>query len=147
MRRAIVYTTLAMTLWPLCAAAQAPGFDGMWQTTVSCAAARDALGYSFRFVSTVKNGVLQGVHGTVGQPSSLQIDGKIGSDGAARLYATGRTGSKEFVPGTDTPRGTGTAIALTRTFRARQEPARASRAAPALCSSRSSDVPARYTTI
>jgi hypothetical protein len=106
MRRAMVYTTLAMTLWPLCAAAQAPGFDGMWQTTVSCAAARDALGYSFRFVSTVKNGVLQGVHGTVGQPSSLQIDGKIGSDGAARLYATGRTGSKEFVPGTDTPRGT-----------------------------------------
>lgn len=81
-------------------------FDGKWLTTVSCEAARDALGYSFRFVSEVKNGDLHGVHGTVGQPSSLVIDGKIGADGTAKLYATGRTGSKEYVPGRDTPRGT-----------------------------------------
>ena len=50
--------------------------------------------------------MFHGVHGTVGEPSSLQIDGKIGPDGGASLYAMGRTGSKEFVPGTDTPRGT-----------------------------------------
>jgi hypothetical protein len=81
-------------------------FDGSWQTTVSCAAARDALGYSFRFVSTVTNGVFHGLHGTAGQPSSLQIDGKIRPNGKGELYATGRTGSKEFVPGRDTPRGT-----------------------------------------
>jgi hypothetical protein len=81
-------------------------FDGMWQTTVSCSASRDALGYSFRFVSTVKDGVFRGVHGTAGEPGSLQIDGKIGADGVAKLYATGRTGSKEYVPGRDTPRGT-----------------------------------------
>jgi hypothetical protein len=81
-------------------------FDGDWLTTVSCAAARDALGYSFRFVSTVKNGTLHGLLGTAGEPSSLQIDGKIGPDGTANLYANGRTGSKEFVPGRDTPRGT-----------------------------------------
>jgi hypothetical protein len=81
-------------------------FDGMWQTTVSCAAARDALGYSFRFISTIRDGVLHGLHGTAGQPSSLQIDGTIEADGTGKLYARGFTGSKEFVPGRDTPRGT-----------------------------------------
>jgi hypothetical protein len=81
-------------------------FDGDWQTTVSCASARDALGYSFRFISTVKGGVLHGLHGTQGDASSLQIDGRIGDDGVANLYAVGHTGSKEFVPGRDTPRGT-----------------------------------------
>jgi hypothetical protein len=82
------------------------GYDGKWLTTVSCENARDALGYSFRFVSEVKDGNLRGLHGTEGQPSSLLIEGKIDADGAAKLYATGRTGSKEYVPGRDTPRGT-----------------------------------------
>ena len=63
-------------------------------------------GYSFRFVSEVKDGKLRGLHGTEGEPSSLLIEGKIEADGTARLYATGRTGSKEYVPGRDTPRGT-----------------------------------------
>jgi len=81
-------------------------FDGKWLTTVSCENARDALGYSFRFVSQVKDGNLRGLHGAEGQPSSLLIEGKIDADGTAKLYATGRTGSKEYVPGRDTPRGT-----------------------------------------
>ena len=87
-------------------AADANRFDGTWQTTVSCSAARDALGYSYRFASTVQHGVLHGLHGVAGQPSSLQIDGTIEPDGVGKLYAQGRTGSKEFVPGRDTPRGT-----------------------------------------
>jgi len=81
-------------------------FDGKWLTTVSCASARDALGYSFRFTSEVKDSNLRGLHGTEGQPSSLLIEGKIEADGTGKLYATGRTGSKEYVPGRDTPRGT-----------------------------------------
>ena len=81
-------------------------FDGKWLTTVSCEAARDALGYSFRFISEVRDGSLHGQQGTEGQPSSLMIEGKIGADGTGELYAKGRTGSKEFVPGRDTPRGT-----------------------------------------
>ncbi len=81
-------------------------YDGKWLTTVSCESARDALGYSFRFVSEVKDGNLRGLHGAEGQPSSLLIEGKIDADGTAKLYATGRTGSKEYVPGRDTPRGT-----------------------------------------
>src|ERR1039458_3581695 len=98
---------LGLMLLPSVAGAAEPQrFDGMWQTTVSCAAARDALGYSFRFVSTVKDGVLHGLHGTADEPGSLQIDGKIAVDGVSKLYANGRTGSKEYVPGRDTPRGT-----------------------------------------
>ncbi len=81
-------------------------FDGKWLTTVSCEAARDALGYSFRFVSEVKDGKLRGLRGKENEPSSLLIEGTIADDGAGRLYATGRTGSKEFVPGRDTPRNT-----------------------------------------
>jgi hypothetical protein len=81
-------------------------FDGKWQTTVSCEGARGALGYSYRFVSEVKDGNLRGLHGTEGEPSSLLIEGKIDAEGTGKLYATGRTGSKEYVPGRDTPRGT-----------------------------------------
>ncbi len=81
-------------------------FDGQWLTTVSCANYRDALGFSYQFVSMVKDGVFHGVHGTEGEPGSLVIDGKIPDDGKASLYAKGRTGSKEYVPGRDTAKGT-----------------------------------------
>jgi hypothetical protein len=78
-------------------------FDGNWLTTVSCANYRDALGFSYQFVSTVKDGVF---HGTEGEPGSLAIDGTIPTDGHASLYAKGRTGSQRYVPGRDTPKGT-----------------------------------------
>jgi hypothetical protein len=81
-------------------------FDGKWQTTVSCEPSRGALGFSYRFISEVKDGKFYGLRGTEGQPSSLLIDGSISDDGTGTLYAAGKTGSKEFVPGTDTPRGT-----------------------------------------
>jgi hypothetical protein len=81
-------------------------FDGKWQTTVSCDPSRGALGFSYRFISEVKGGNFHGMRGTEGQPSSLLIDGTIRGDGTGTLYAAGKTGSKEFVPGTDTPRGT-----------------------------------------
>jgi hypothetical protein len=102
-----ILALLIFTLWILPGVSLArESFDGKWLTTVSCENARDALGYSFRFVSEVKDGKLRGLHGTEGEPSSLLIEGKIDADGAAKLYATGRTGSKEYVPGRDTPRGT-----------------------------------------
>ena len=81
-------------------------FDGKWQTTVSCDPSRGALGFSYRFVSEGKDGNFHGLRGTEGEPSSLLIDGTIEDDGTGRLYASGYTGSKEFVPGVDTPRGT-----------------------------------------
>ena len=100
-----VLTAIALMVLPAVSPSQ-EGFDGKWLTTVSCEGARDALGYSFRFVSEVKNGNFRGLHGTEGKPSSLLIEGTVGADGSGRLYATGRTGSKEYVPGRDTPRGT-----------------------------------------
>ena len=73
-------------------------FDGKWQTTVSCEPSRGALGFSYRFLSTVKDGNFYGLRGTEGEPSSLLIDGTISENGVGRLYAAGKTGSKEFVP-------------------------------------------------
>jgi hypothetical protein len=100
-----VLTAIALMILPGLSLAEEP-FDGKWQTTVSCEAARDALGYSFRFVSEVKQGKFRGLYGTEGKPSSLLIEGTVSADGTGKLYATGRTGSKEFVPGRDAPRGT-----------------------------------------
>lgn len=97
-------TAIALLVLPALSLAEEP-FDGKWRTTVSCEASRDALGYSFRFVSEIKNGKLRGLYGTEGKPSSLLIEGTVSADGAGKLYATGHTGSKEYVPGRDTPRG------------------------------------------
>jgi hypothetical protein len=82
-------------------------FDGIWQTTVSCEALRDAPGYSYRFSSAVKYGVLHGEYGTAGGPGSLQIDGSISADGTGSIHAKGRTGSKEFQTGRDSPHAIG----------------------------------------
>lgn len=105
-RTASIFLTVVTLLGASQVGIAGENFDGKWQTTVSCSAARDALGYSFRFISEVKDGNLRGLHGTEGEPSSLLIEGKIDVDGNGKLYATGRTGSKEYVPGRDTPRGT-----------------------------------------
>lgn len=102
-----ILSAFLLALLPVMSFAEdSQSFDGDWLTTVSCADAQDALGYSYRFVSTVKDGALYGLHGALDEPGSLAITGKIGSDGTAKLYADGRTGSKEYVPGRDTPRGT-----------------------------------------
>lgn len=105
MRRAKpIFLGLALIcLLNLSSASDKQRFDGKWVTTVSCEPARGALGFSYQFISTVTDGVIHGLHGTEGQPGSLQIDGTIPADGNAALYAKGRTGSKEFVPGRDTP--------------------------------------------
>lgn len=104
--RRLVLCLLALLLSSVLFANDTQEFDGKWLTTVSCANYRDALGFSYQFVSTVKDGVFHGVHGTEGEPGSLVIDGTIPADGKASLYAKGRTGSKEYVPGRDTPKGT-----------------------------------------
>jgi hypothetical protein len=54
-------------------AADTQSFDGSWLTTVSCDAARDALGYSYQFVSIVRNGVLHGLHGTETAPRVSRV--------------------------------------------------------------------------
>jgi len=74
-------------------------FDGTWDTTVSCSNTAGALGYSYQFPSTLKNGVLHGVKGDAGKPGWLQLDGKILPDGTMRIYAKGLVGAKEYAVG------------------------------------------------
>jgi hypothetical protein len=81
-------------------------FDGKWQTTVSCEPLRGGLGFSYQFMSVVNHGHFHGLHGTEDQPGFLVIDGTIGDDGIGKLYANGMTGSREYVPGNDTTKGT-----------------------------------------
>ena len=97
---------LTIATLPLVSAAADSRFDGSWMTTVSCENAQDGLGYSYEFISTVKDGAFHGVHGTVGEPGYLEIEGRIESDGTGKLKARGQVGSREYVPGRETPRGT-----------------------------------------
>ena len=80
-------------------------FDGVWQTTLSCTNANGALGYSFRFPSTVKNGVLHGEKGTAHEAGWVQIDGSLRPDGVADLYVEGLVGAAPFAVG-QRPAGT-----------------------------------------
>jgi hypothetical protein len=80
-------------------------FDGVWQTTLSCTNANGALGYSCRFPSTVKNGVLHGEKGTAHEAGWLQVDGSLRPDGVADLYVEGLVGAAPFAVG-QRPAGT-----------------------------------------
>jgi hypothetical protein len=82
-----------------------PSFDGTWTTILSCPNSNGALGYSFEFPSTVKDGVLHGEKGTKGEPGWLTLDGHIESDGAANLYVNGLVGAAPFAVG-QRPAGT-----------------------------------------
>jgi class 3 adenylate cyclase len=68
-------------------------YDGRWLTMISCPAFGRALGYSQELSAEVKDGVYHGGLGTIGQPGSVVIDGKIVSDGTSALFAKGSVGS------------------------------------------------------
>ena len=103
----LVASLLGCTLAPDAARAAAGTgrFDGLWQTILSCPDSHGALGYSFKFTSLVKNGVLHGDKGTRGEPGWLQIDGQIDEEGKASLYADGLIGAADFAVG-QRPAGT-----------------------------------------
>jgi hypothetical protein len=111
------WIVLAATLGsvPCLAGADQP-FDGTWTTIVSCPNYADALGYTYDFQSTVKNGRLSGTQGSVGQAGSLHLEGTIDSDGDARLMATGSLGARNYTPGQQTPRGTNYAYEVAAHF-------------------------------
>lgn len=74
-------------------------FDGPWDTVLSCENTSGALGYSFKFVSVVKDGVLHGEKGIKDKPGWLQLDGKILPSGVAKIYADGLVGAAEMAVG------------------------------------------------
>jgi len=74
-------------------------FDGKWSTTLNCTPFQDAQGFTWQFVSEVKDGHLVGHYGTEGQPASIRIEGQIAGDGTGTLHATGKTGVPQYVTG------------------------------------------------
>jgi hypothetical protein len=74
-------------------------FDGTWETVLSCENVAGAQGYSFKFPSVVKDGVLHGEKGSKGKPGWLQLDGKILTDGSAKIYADGLVGAADAAVG------------------------------------------------
>jgi hypothetical protein len=95
-RLAIAVTLSALVV---CQGADERRFDGTWDTVLSCENAAGALGYSYKFLSIVKDGVLHGEKGTKGKAGWLQLDGKILADGSASLYADGLVGAAEVAVG------------------------------------------------
>lgn len=95
MRLGLIVALSAVAILP----AGAGSFDGTWDTIVSGENAAGAEGYSFKFPSVVKDGVLHGEKGTKGKAGWLQLDGKILSDGTAKIYADGLVGAAEFAVG------------------------------------------------
>lgn len=71
-------------------------FDGTWNVTVECPAHQSAAGYSMQFFAEVKDGVLAGQFGSLGQPSSLTLNGRIPPDGKASIDARGVTGDPKY---------------------------------------------------
>jgi hypothetical protein len=61
-------------------------FDGSWETMWSCANVGQSLGYSYRFVGEIKDGVYHGLRGTKGQRGSFDLNGKIEPDGKAAFF-------------------------------------------------------------
>jgi hypothetical protein len=95
----LLLLVLALSIPGVCQGADESSFDGRWDTILSCENAAGALGYSFKFPSIVKDGVLHGEKGTKGKAGWLQVDGKILPDGSASLYADGLVGASEVAVG------------------------------------------------
>jgi hypothetical protein len=97
-----ILVAIAVSLGAFAALRASPAgspFDGKWDTILSCENTPGALGYSFKFPSTVKDGVLRGEKGTKGKPGWLQLEGKILPDGAANIYADGLVGESQAAGG------------------------------------------------
>ena len=77
----------------LASPANSKAYDGRWSTIISCPAFGRAQGYSQELSAEVKGGVYHASLGTIGQPGSVVIDGKIVSNGTSALLAKGTVGS------------------------------------------------------
>jgi class 3 adenylate cyclase len=68
-------------------------YDGRWSTMISCPAFGRAQGYSQELSAEVKDGAYHAQLGTIGEPGSVVIDGKIISDGTSAIFAKGTVDS------------------------------------------------------
>src|SRR3984885_15136642 len=86
------------------APATAKNLDGTWVTEWTCPNLGQYPGYTYRFPGQVKDGAYHGLKGVKGEPSSMVLDGKIGSDGVAAFFGEIIVGSS--LVGLGTARGT-----------------------------------------
>jgi hypothetical protein len=77
----------------LSAPTTATTFDGAWETTWTCTDLGQFPGYSYRFTGRVKDGSYHGLRGVKGEPSSLDLTGKIEPDGTAAFVGEVIVGS------------------------------------------------------
>jgi hypothetical protein len=80
-------------------------FDGAWTVTVSCPSAAGAMGFSYQFAGEAHAGTFHAERLHEGEAGWLVVDGSIGADGEARLYAKGLVGAASFAVG-QRPKGT-----------------------------------------
>lgn len=78
------------------AQAETSQFDGAWNVTMTCEPTATALGYTYKFVAQVKDGMLLGRYGVEDKPNSLKIAGQIESAGSSMLQATGEVGNATY---------------------------------------------------
>ena len=84
---------LAMANAILNGPATGKAFDGTWQTSWTCPNLGQFPGYTYQFIGQVTDGTYHGQRGVKGQPSSMSLDGKIESDGAAAFLGEVIVGS------------------------------------------------------
>ena len=91
-------------------------FDGAWQTSWTCPNLGQFPGYTYQFTGQVSEGVYHAQRGVKGQPSSMSLDGKIESDGAAAFLGEVIVGSS--LVGLGAARGTPSDFHAIATFNA-----------------------------
>ena len=98
----LVLAILAMTFVAPNAMADTT-FDGTWSVTLNAHECKNpdgtvARGVILHFSAKVKNGVLHADWRSTRTPASLEINGKIGTDGAAILNLKGIVGDEAYTP-------------------------------------------------
>jgi hypothetical protein len=100
MRGGTAVVGILLASWAHPAASAAPDanrFDGRWAVTLTCPKAPDgALPFIFEFTADVRDAMLHGENGVAGRPGWMTLDGRIASDGAAKLDAYGLTGRSQY---------------------------------------------------
>ncbi|QGZ66111.1 hypothetical protein [Paraburkholderia acidisoli] len=88
--RLVRYAVFAAGLACATGASAAGAYDGVWNVTLTCPAARDgAKAYTVHFPVLVGDSVLHGDHGEPNAAGWLALDGRIEPDGSATLVAQG----------------------------------------------------------
>ncbi len=78
----------------------AAGFDGTWAVTQVCPKAPDgALGYSWSYSVTIRDGTLDGAYQALKGGGNIHLHGSVGADGKGLLQANGTTGPVEYSVG------------------------------------------------